>query len=117
MNISPTRFSLTTNDSGYSAYDSIIEGLDKEIRSGLEWAEEDGSSLGYLAAQLHALATLGEGSGGYAKTNLDIADLEERTMTVFRNHLAEYPDISPERITDESAFLNSLFARLHALAQ
>jgi hypothetical protein len=115
MDVSPTRFSLWTSDGGYSAYDSIIQDLDKEILSALRWIEEDSSGLDYLAAHLHALVTLGEGTGGYATTKLDIADLEHQTMTVFRKHLAEYPDIAPERIIDETAFLESLFLRLRNL--
>ncbi len=116
MDISPTRFSFGASDSGYSAYDSIIEDLDKEIQGALEWAEEDGSSLGYLAAHLHALVTLGEGSGGYATTKLDIEDLELRTTAAFRNHMADYPNTSPEQVADKSAFLESLFRRLRGLA-
>ena len=116
MGIPPTRFSLWSRDSGFSVYDSIIQDLDKEILSALRGVEEDSSELDYLAAHLHALVTLGEGTGGYATTNLDIADLEHRTMTLYRNHLEEYPDITPERITDETAFLESLFLPLRNLA-
>lgn len=117
MDIPPSRFSLWASESGYSAYDGIIESLDKEIEAGLRWAEEDGSNLGYLAAHLHALATLGEGTGGYATTKLDIGDLERRTMATYLAHMEDYPQHPPEKAADEAAFLDSLFARLHALAQ
>lgn len=116
MEIPPTRFSLWVSDSGYSAYDSIVQDLDKEVRCGLKMAKEDGSSLGYLAAHLHALVTLGEGTGGYATTNLDVVDLERQTMAAYQKHMADYPDTAPEEIEDQTAFLKSLFTRLHALA-
>ncbi|MCW1925097.1 hypothetical protein OKA05_21225 [Luteolibacter arcticus] len=117
MDVPPTRFSLAVSDIGFSAYDSIIEDLDKEIQGGLRESEKNGIFLGHLAAHLHALATLGEGTGGYATTNLDIADLERRTMAAFQKHMTKHPNALPEEIADEIAFLKSLFARLHALAQ
>jgi hypothetical protein len=115
MTIPSSRFSIWTGDGGFSAYDAIIESLDEEILGGLRMAEEDGSSLNYLTAHLHALATLGEGSGGYARTNLDIADLERRTIAVYRDHRADYPQHSPEEAIEEMAFIESLFSRLRAL--
>ena len=118
MNIPSTQFSLEGSDGGLSAYDLIVNHLEEQIEEGLQWAEkENGTNLGFVYAHLHALATLGEGTGGYATTNLDVDDLERRTLAAFRKHIANYPDTPEEQVDNETAFIKSLVGRLRALIE
>ena len=116
MPIEPTRFSIWSGASGpWSAVDGVILDLEDLVKGTLAEAEEDGVFLGHLGAYLHILAAVGEATGGYGQTSLDLKDLEKRTLAAHDVHSAEHPNTPPEEFEDEREFLNSVFARLHAL--